>query len=114
MAEAWVTILVALLGSGVVTAILTAFVNRRQTRQAVEKARIDGAQVLTTAAVALLAPLQAQVQAATTQIEALTADLATSRQEVGLLTSYVEQLIGVIRAGGLPVPPPPEVTVTVK
>lgn len=120
--EALVTIIGAVLGSGALTAVLTSLANRRKSKADAGKTYIDGAQVLSSAALALLAPFQAQVDRLASQVEkltvdlgvsrtevaALTVDLGASRHEVDILTRYIEELIGVLRARQLPIPPRPD------
>jgi hypothetical protein len=114
-----------IVGSGALTAGITALVNRRtnglkveaevaKAKAEAEKAHadaerqeIDGAQVIATTSVAMLAPLRAEIHALALQVAALKKDLTESRDEVVLLTRYIDQLIGALRLAGAEIPPFP-------
>jgi hypothetical protein len=86
-----------------------------------DKVEIDGAQAITAVALQLLEPLRTQVAALTVdlkaaraevvasraEVAALTSSLNESRAEVDLLTRYIEELVAVLRAAQLPIPPKP-------
>ena len=78
-----------------------------KTNAEAEKVEIDGAQAITAVALQLLEPLRTQVAALTVDLKTARAEVVESRAEVALLTRYIEDLLAVLRAAQLPIPPKP-------